>query len=743
MDYGIGSDRAEKDYMGLSINRRITAQFTLVVLILAVLGVASYYNTTNLTSTAQWVEQTHEMLDRLNALLHQITEAESAARGYFIAEKEEFLEPYGALLSAIRRNLEEIRRRASDNPAQAERFDRLEPRVGVKLSLLQELIDLRRQRGLEPATRSALVDRGKEMMGEIRALISEMESDERALLVRRYEEAQDGARKTLAMNLVGSLLSFALLALAFYLLNLEIERRRRAESALQETTSLQRAILDAANYTIISTAPDGTIKSFNAAAERMLGYPARDIIGKTTPDLFHDSKEIAQRAEELSDELGVRVEPGIEVFIARARLGGPDENEWTYIRKDGSKFSVLLSITTLLDKEGEVKGFLGIGSDITERRQAERELQESRSRLQSILDNTTSVVYMKDLAGRYMLTNRQYENIFHVRKSEIEGKTDYDLFAKEAAASFRENDLKALEIGSAYELEEAVPQDDGLHTYLSIKFPLFNSRGRPYAICGVSTDITERKMAEERQSELFKELESANRELSDFAYVVSHDLKAPLRAIGSLASWISSDYADKFDEDGREQMSLLRGRVKRMHDLIDGILQYSRVGRTKEQKVEVDLDSLVREVIGLLSPPPHVRVTVEGTLPTVMCERTRMEQVFQNLLSNALKFMDKPEGDVRISCADRGDDWVFSVSDNGPGIEEKHFAKIFQIFQTLAPRDEVESTGIGLSVVKKTIEMYGGTVWVESTVGGGSTFFFSLPKRTTQTLARASGPLAE
>lgn len=599
--------------MGLSINRRITTQFALAMMILAAIGVGSYYNTTHLLSTARWVEHTHEVLERLNSLLHHVTEAESAQRGYLITGNEVFLEPYEASLPDIRRNLEQLAPLTSDNATQAERLGRLEPLVAARLSLLRELIALRRQSGLQPAIQLLLVDKGKVVMGEIRALIREMEDEERAELYERYEHAEADTRKTLAMNLIGSLLSFALLALVFYLLNLEIARRRRAESALQETTSLQKAVLDGGNYTIISTAPDGTIKSFNAAAERMLGYPAHEVVGKATPALFHDPEEVERRAEELSRELGVRVEPGFEAFVARARRGGPDEKEWTYIRKDGSRFPVLLSITALRDGGGEIRGFLGIGSD-----------------------------------------------------------------------------------------------------------------------------IAERKRAEETQAELLRELESANRELNDFAYVVSHDLKAPLRAIGSLATWIASDYADKFDEDGKEQMSLLRGRVKRMHDLIDGILQYSRVGRVKERRVEVDLNALVREAIALLSPPPSVRVTVGCSLPTVVCERTRMEQVFQNLLSNALKFMDKPEGQVNIGCEDRGEEWVFSVSDNGPGIEEKHFAKIFQIFQTLAPRDEFESTGIGLSVVKKTVEMYGGSVWVESSPGVGSSFFFTLPKRA---LAQTGEPL--
>jgi signal transduction histidine kinase/drug/metabolite transporter superfamily protein YnfA len=241
-------------------------------------------------------------------------------------------------------------------------------------------------------------------------------------------------------------------------------------------------------------------------------------------------------------------------------------------------------------------------------------------------------------------------------------------------------------------------------------------------------EISEREKAEHKQTELLRELESANQELKDFAYIASHDLKAPLRAIKTLADWISTDYADKLDQDGQEQLKLLKQRVDRMHNLIDGILQYSRVGRVREKNVNVQLDKLLPEIIDTLAPPANIKITVDTELPTIKCEETRITQVFQNLLSNAVKYMDKPEGSIRVGCSEEGESWKFSVSDNGPGIEKQHWERIFKIFQTLAPRDEFESTGIGLTVVKKIVEIYGGRIWLDSEVGKGTTFFFTFPK---------------
>ena len=242
-------------------------------------------------------------------------------------------------------------------------------------------------------------------------------------------------------------------------------------------------------------------------------------------------------------------------------------------------------------------------------------------------------------------------------------------------------------------------------------------------------EIADRKRAQERQTELLDQVESINCELRDFASIVSHDLKAPLRGIKTLANWLSTDYADKLGNDGREQINLLSGRVDWMHKLIEGVLEYSRVGRIEEERVQVNLNELITEVIGMVAPPKNITVTVENELPKIECERTRITQVFQNLLSNAVKHMDKPNGQIRVGCVEDNGFWKFSIADNGPGIAEKHFEKIFQIFQTLSLRDNSESTGVGLTIVKKIVELYGGKIWVESKVGEGSTFFFTLPKK--------------
>ncbi len=233
---------------------------------------------------------------------------------------------------------------------------------------------------------------------------------------------------------------------------------------------------------------------------------------------------------------------------------------------------------------------------------------------------------------------------------------------------------------------------------------------------------------EQRVAERTEALERSNRELREFAYVVSHDLKAPLRAVSQLAGWLWEDYKDSLGEQGEKMIKMLQSRLDRMHGLIEGILEYSRLGRVKEKESVVDFNKVVKEVTDLIAPPAHIKVHVENQLPITNYERTRAEQLIQNLLGNAVKFCDKEEGLITISCDNNESNWTISVADNGPGIDPKYHKKIFQIFQTLAPRDTFESTGIGLSLVKKIVDMHGGEIWVESEEGKGAVFNFTIPK---------------
>ncbi len=226
------------------------------------------------------------------------------------------------------------------------------------------------------------------------------------------------------------------------------------------------------------------------------------------------------------------------------------------------------------------------------------------------------------------------------------------------------------------------------------------------------------------------ELVRSNQELSSFAYVVSHDLKAPLRGISSLSSWLADDLSDKLEEEQLKQLDLLQNRVRRMDALINGLLEYARVGKTKNPAVMTRVEELVMRVIDFLNPPDNITITVESSLPAIMVDELRFSQVFQNLIANAVAYHPGPEGEIHVGCKDAGDFWEFFVSDNGDGIEPRYHERIFAIFQSLQTRDDIDSTGVGLALVKKIVEENDGAVRVESDgiQGRGATFRFTWPK---------------
>ncbi|MCF7972451.1 MAG: PAS domain-containing protein [Phycisphaerae bacterium] len=340
-------------------------------------------------------------------------------------------------------------------------------------------------------------------------------------------------------------------------------------------------------------------------------------------------------------------------------------------------------------------------------------LESVRSGLLLIDAQAKTIVYANDAAARIM----------GLPKTEIIGHLCPRDLCPAAAKVYPLSD----EGESLDQSERILLTANGTETLIFRTVVPIQWHGRNYWVESL-TDITSLKEAQIRQEELMRKLEGMNKELTDFAYIVSHDLKAPLRGIKSLADWIVCDHFSSLNKDGREQLSLLQNRVDRMQDLITGILEYSRLGQVSEHMTEVDLNVLLPDIIDILAIPNHISIDIQKDLPTLQCEKTRISQIFQNLLSNAVKFMDKPQGCIQIQCSDEGDHWRFGIADNGPGIEKQYLEQIFQLFQTLQTGDETDSTGIGLSVVKKSVTMYGGRVWVEADVGQGSVFYFTFPK---------------
>ena len=226
--------------------------------------------------------------------------------------------------------------------------------------------------------------------------------------------------------------------------------------------------------------------------------------------------------------------------------------------------------------------------------------------------------------------------------------------------------------------------------------------------------------------DLNEKLEKVEKEFKEYSYIVSHDLKAPLRAIRTLAEWLVGDYADKFDEQGKELVDLIMSRTNRMSDMIEGLLQFSRTMNKSEDKVEININSILEEIIITLKVPPHIQINIKDNIPSIKGEKTKIIRLYTELIKNAVLFNDKEKGMVDVGFKQENNQVIYSIKDNGPGIAEHNRERIFNIFQTLKPKDEAETTGMGLTLANKIVEVHNGKLWLESEEGTGSTFYFTI-----------------
>lgn len=537
--------------------------------------------------------------------------------------------------------------------------------------------------------------------------------------------AEAGARVWRHM-LVALVLCVLFLAGIALLIRGDCKRRRSAEMAIEKERRLLRLVIDSFPGFVCMKSRDGRLVIANESLAKACGVTVQELQGKRDADVSGSEVQTLFRGQ--TDQ---------EAFTKGQTVCIPEE---PITERDGTTRWFTSSRVPLVDDDGVCRRLLVVATDITDCKRAEEERKESFSLLEATLESTADGILVVDRLGKIRGLNTQFQTLWRIPDKVLESRDDKALLAF-VLGQLKDPDSFLAKVHDLYAHPEAESCDmlefaDGRVIERYSKPQMLGEQivGRVWCF----RDITEKHAAEQKRMALLQKVAAINEELTHFAYVVSHDLKAPLRGIKLVSEWLCADYGDKLGPDAKEQLDLLQSRVGRMHNLIDGVLQYSRVGRVREDLVPVDLNELIPSLVDSLTPPEHVTVVVEPGLPTIECEKTRIGQVFQNLLSNAIKFMDKPVGRVRVGCVQDGDFWRFSVSDNGPGIEARHFERVFRLFQTLASRDEFESTGVGLAVVKKIVESYGGRVWIQSEVGRGTTFLFTLPRGSRPVVSESS-----
>ncbi|HCX80743.1 MAG: PAS domain-containing sensor histidine kinase [Curvibacter sp. RIFCSPHIGHO2_12_FULL_63_18] len=470
-----------------------------------------------------------------------------------------------------------------------------------------------------------------------------------------------------------------------------------------------RQIVEMAPYAIVMIGEGGLIEMVNRQAETIFGYVRSELLG--------------QAIEVLLPERFRRVHPahrGNFVAEPSPRLMGIGRDLYGR-RKDGGEFPIEIGLTPIRTPEG-MKVVSAI-VDLSERKRQEEQFRQ-------VVEMAPNGMVMIDKSGTIEMVNTQAESIFGYSRSELLGQSiDMLLPARfrgahphHRASYFSDPSPRAMGSGrDLYGLRKdgsEFPVEIGLN-------PILTATG--VKILSAIVDITARKQSEQQLSNLVGQLTRSNDDLNNFAYVASHDLKSPLRGVDQLATWIAEDLGDSLSSETQDHLRLMRSRISRMEMLLDDLLAYSRVGQSDNPVGAVNTGNLVRDIFELAASRKNIALVVAEDMPIVRTQKVPLELVLRNLINNAIKHHDKPVGTIRVHARPCPGGYEFTVQDDGPGIPPEHQKRVFTIFQTLKPRDEVEGSGMGLAIVKKAVETVGGVVTLESDGQTGCAFRFTWP----------------
>lgn len=552
----------------------------------------------------------------------------------------------------------------------------------------------------------------------------------------------------------------------------DVTEARRAEEAVRESERQYRLLAENSTDMISRHDPAGNYLYVSPACRALVGREPEEMIGRSPHAFIHP--------EDLPEVVHIH-----ETMLATA---GTYTVSFRARRQEGSYIWLETTARAVRDPETmDVVEIQCATRDITRRKQADQELRESRELLQAVLDNCPTVIYIKDDLGRYLLVNHRFEILFHISRRDMVGKTDSDVFPLDRAAAFRQNDRKVLEAGTALQFEEVAPQDDGLHTYLSVKFPLFDFDGEPYAVCGISTDITPRRRAEEQlrlQNVKLQEAAESERsarvalehaesqlvqaeKLSSLGQIVAgvaHEVNNPLAFVSNNVAVFQRDvdqlrqvlrlyqtaddvlaehspatleavraYADEVDlpytlENLDRLTSRSREGLRRIQQIVKDLREFARLddGDLQSADLNIGVTSTVNIIIGRAKKQGIELVADLKPLPRVTCYPAKINQVVMNLLSNAIDATpERGKVVVRTEPFPEGDGVVIVVTDTGRGIDPSVRDRIFDPFFTTKPIGQ--GTGLGLSISYGIVKAHGGKIEVESAPGKGARFTVRLP----------------
>jgi PAS domain S-box-containing protein len=488
----------------------------------------------------------------------------------------------------------------------------------------------------------------------------------------------------------------------------DISLKKRYDESLELEKSKYQNIIANMNLGLLEVDLNDVITLSNNSFSQISGYSAEELKGKKAAELLmpSESQQIIQ-----------------EKNIIRTK-GVTDSYEIKVHNKKGDKRHWLISGAPNYDLNGNIIGSIGIHLDITEQKAQEEQLVI----LSLIAEKNINAVIIADKDGSIEWANTSFLDMSGFSMEEIIGKKPGHLLQGPETNPDTVSYMKdRIQKGLPFNCEVINYSKAGEKYWVNIQGQaLYNKKNEIVKFFAIEENITKKKEFEQQREFLVDSLAKSNKELEDYAAIVSHDLKSPLRSIHSLITWIKEDNDKEFNQQTLQYLGMMENKVEKMDHLIEGILTYAKIDKADVAMENINTKEIIQNIINIIHIPSHISVSIKNNLPVVKADRFRIQQLFQNIISNAVNYIDKPTGIVEIDCQSLPKHYLFSIRDNGPGIAKENQEKIFKIFQSLSSSDK--STGLGLSIVKKIIDLYQGEIWIESEIGRGTTFFIKLNK---------------
>jgi PAS domain S-box-containing protein len=709
-----------------AVEIKILAGFILALALLLIGGSYTYRASVQFENSVAWVAHTQEVRGALQAVHGAVAGAEVALRDYLLTHDESTLKDYTTLRSEALRHLADVRSLTVDNPGQRANMLALQPIVEGRLAAMASALTAFQDFGLAAARAVIGVTRNRHATQAVRAQIAVMDAEEVRLLNQRDSQIA-GVRATTLVSLLATLtVASGLFFALFRGIHREMLARRDAENLLRASDRYNRSILDSSPDCLGVLSLDGRLMQMTPHGLRLL--------------------EIDDFAAVANMEW-VKVWKGADRVAAKAALDcasvgvdGRFQGMCPTLKGTEKWWDVI--VKPIAGPDGRPDRLLTVSRDITEVKLRENSLNETNRFLDSLFEALPLMVYVKDARSlRYVRMNREGERITGFKREEMIGRTARDILPLAEAEVVEAQDFQVLTTGQLMEIEDDVTTTpSGRRTRHSQKLPIFDAAGNALYLLGISEDVTEQRLAEHAIRELnialgakADQLQTSNKELESFSYSVSHDLRAPLRAIDGFALMIEEDYGEQLDAEGRRYLAVIRENSKRMGALIDDLLEFSRLGRLPVVSHDINVGLLVQEVVDeLLNSHPEAATRIEiGALPPARGDRGLLRQVWTNLIANAIKYSSKsPDPAVWIAGEQTAEENRYSIRDNGVGFNMAYVEKLFGVFQRLHRADEFSGTGVGLAIVHRVVTRHGGRVWAEGRLNGGAVFSFALPRET-------------